>query len=120
MDFGLFKSKGAMIYVYMQILHIFLSIYLSIYIGLPNFKNVMAIDSVSWRPHHVWSQRENFGFWGSYIARKCTYQPCSMDISVCQSTPFSVLCTMKYPFTWLLKKANSFASSIASPNLCHI
>ena len=38
------------------------------------------------------------------MAGKCISQPCSMDISVCQSTPFSVLCTTKYPFTFLLNK----------------
>ena len=37
--------------------------------GLPNFKKAMAIlilalvnYSVSWTPHHIWSQRESFPF----------------------------------------------------------
>ena len=75
------------------------------------------LDIVS--PHHVQSRRENFGFWGSQMTRKCIFQPCSMDISVCQSTTYSVLCITKYPFTCLLKKASSFVTSIASPNFCH-
>ena len=90
--------------------------------GLPNFKKATAIlilalanyllDIVSVRGPTIWNRRENFGFWGSQMAGKCISQSCSMDISLCQSTPFSVLCTMKYPFTCFLKKA--------SPNVCPI
>ena len=62
---------------------------------VPNFKKAMAIlilalgnYSVSRRPHHVWNKRENFRFWGSQMTGKCISQPCSMDTSVYQSTPF--------------------------------
>ena len=65
---------------------------------------LFAWYSVSQVPQHVWSRRENFGVRGSQMIGKSNSQPCSMDISVCQSTPFSVLCTTKYPFTYLLKK----------------
>ena len=90
--------------------------------GLPNFKKATAIlilalanyllDTVSPRGPTIWNRRENFRFWGSQMVGKCISQSCSMDISLCQSTSFSVLCTMKYPFTCFPKKA--------SPNVCPI
>ena len=30
-----------------------------------------------------------FGLWGSQMSEKCISQPCSMDMSLSQSTPFS-------------------------------
>ena len=36
---------------------------------------------------------------------KCISQSCAMDISVCQSTTFSLLHTTKYPFTCHIKKS---------------
>ena len=46
---------------------------------------LFAWYSVSQVPQHVWSRRENFGVRGSQMIGKSNSQPCSMDISVCQS-----------------------------------
>ena len=81
------------------------------YAGLPNFKKVMAILILA--PANYLLDLVSPGGPTMFGARR---KILGFKVPRWPENPFPT----KYPFTFHLKKANSFAISIASPNFCHI